>query len=155
MVGASIAAYRPAVVAPSGAGEQPGAVIASPGLAQPRWSAGDEAEILVGAAGNAPPFGAGARFDRAEARGDLDARADQYSLAALSYLLLTGRPAAGVEVRIEHGGREVLAYAVLHDLDRARIDVAPAVLLTQALDVPDLLQASAALPPDRGDHPQA
>ena len=77
----------------------------------------------------------------------------------LEQLRLDHRDAARVAlalqlVGLQHDGGVVLHHAVLHDLDRARVDAALRVFAAQALDVLDLLEALVALPPDRADDVQ-
>src|SRR5437660_12635110 len=68
----------------------------------------------------------------------------------------TGGPKAFGSVGLEHGRREVLADAVVHDLDGARSNAARRVLrrsgptLTEAVQ---LVEAAATLEPERGGNP--
>jgi hypothetical protein len=67
--------------------------------------------------------------------------------------------AVGVEVGSQHGGREVLADPVLHDLHAGRTEAATPGPGSLGGPVPafrepvELIDPGAALPPERADHP--
>jgi hypothetical protein len=57
-----------------------------------------------------------------------------------------------VEIRVEHGGGEVLTDPVLHDLHAGRCEPTGCSTGTPVEQVIDLLQPSVAIPPQRTDH---
>ncbi len=99
----------------------------------------------------------GAVADRVEVH--LEAVGVELRHRLLEELRLDHRDAAHVllarqPVRLEHDGGVVLHHAVLHDLDGADVEPALRVFAAQALDVLDLFEALAPLPPDRADDVQ-
>ena len=59
--------------------------------------------------------------------------------------------AVGVEVGLQHGGRERLAHAVLHDLHARRGEAPGAASLAERDQFVDLLRAAIAIPPQGAD----
>src|SRR5260370_18777487 len=57
--------------------------------------------------------------------------------------------AAGVQVRLEQAGCEVLSHAILHDLDGVSAEPARLASLAPSADLVDLIRSSAPFPPQR------
>src|ERR1019366_9639154 len=60
---------------------------------------------------------------------------------------VAGLATAGIEVWLDHGGREILRDPVLHDLHRVRPEPPRLAVFPPAPDLRELLDAAVAVPP--------